>query len=46
MPFGEVRLERNHSEDGAKLNMRWMRGVLVGDANRGNEDTMCETCGR
>ena len=30
MPFGEVCLERNQSEDGAKLNMRWMRGVCVG----------------
>ena len=26
--FGEVCLERNQTEDGAKLNMRWMRGVL------------------
>ena len=28
VPFGEVCLGRNHSQDGAKLNMRWMRGVL------------------
>ena len=57
VPFGEVCLGRNHSEDGAKLNMRWMRGVFVGkldrtdeisavDANRCNEDTLCETSGR
>ena len=30
VPFGEVCMGRNHSEDGAKLNMRWMRGVFVG----------------
>ena len=30
VPFGEVCLERNHSEDGTKLNMRLMRGVFVG----------------
>ena len=30
VPFGEVCFGRNHSEDGAKLNMRWMRGVFVG----------------
>ena len=28
VPFGEVCLGRNHSEDGAKLNMRWIRGVF------------------
>ena len=28
MPFGEICLGRHHSEDGAKLNMRWMRGVF------------------
>ena len=27
-------LGRNHSEDGAKLNMRWMRGVFVGKLDR------------
>ena len=32
--FGEVCLGRNHSEDGAKLNMRWMRGVFVGKLDR------------
>ena len=32
VPFGDVCLGRNHSEDGAKLNMRWMRGVFVGNA--------------
>ena len=54
-PFGEVCLERNHSEDGAQLNMRWMRGVFVGkldrtdelippvDAIRSNENTLYET---
>ena len=25
VPFGETCLGRNHSVDGAKLNMRWMR---------------------
>ena len=30
VPVGEESLERNYSEDGAKLNMRWMRGVFVG----------------
>ena len=50
-------LWRKHSEDGAKLNMRWMRGVFVGRLDRtdqfllltttgGNEDTLCETSGR
>ena len=34
---GEVCLGRNHSEDGAKLNMRWMRGVLVGKLDRTDE---------
>ena len=28
VPFGEVCMGRNHSEDGAKLSMRWMRGVF------------------
>ena len=28
---------RNHSEDGAKLNMRWMRGVFVGKLDRTDE---------
>ena len=35
--FGEVCLGRNHSEDGAKLNMRWMRGVFVGKLDRTDE---------
>ena len=26
-----------HSEDGANLNMRWMRGVFVGKLNRTDE---------
>ena len=30
----EVCLGRNHSEDGAKLNMRWMRAVFVGKLDR------------
>ena len=30
VPFGEICLGRYHSEDGAKLNVRWMRGVFVG----------------
>ncbi len=57
VPFGEVCLGRNHSGDGAKLNMRWMRGVLVGKLDRtdefllltptgANEDTLCETSWR
>ena len=37
VPFGEVCLGRNHSEDGAKLNMRWMRGVVVGKLDRTGE---------
>ena len=37
VPFGEVCLGRNHSEDGAKLNMRWMRGVFVGKLYRTDE---------
>ena len=28
---------RNHSEDGAKLNMRWMRGVFDGKLDRTDE---------
>ena len=28
-PLGDVCLGRNHSEDGASLNMMWMRGVFV-----------------
>ena len=34
VPFAEVCLGRKHSEDGAKLNMRWMRGVFVGKLDR------------
>ena len=30
-------LGRSHSEDGAKLNMRWMRGVFVGKVDRTDE---------
>ena len=37
LPFGEVCLERNHSEDGAKLNMSWMRGVFVSELDRADE---------
>ena len=38
VPLREVCLGRNnHSEDGAKLNMRWMRGVVVGKHDRTNE---------
>ena len=37
MAFGEVCLERNHSEDGARLNMRRMRGVFVGKLDRTDE---------
>ena len=37
VPFGEVCLVRNHSEDGAKLNMKWMRGVFVGKLDRTDE---------
>ena len=35
--FGEICLGRNHSEDGAKLNMKWMRGVFVGKLDRTDE---------
>ena len=34
VPFGAVCLGRDHSEDGAKLNVRWMRGVFVGKLDR------------
>ena len=37
MPFGEICLGRDHSEDGAKLNVRWMRGVFVGKLDRTDE---------
>ena len=37
VPFGEICLCRNHSEDGAELNMRWMRGVFVGKLDRADE---------
>ena len=37
VPYGEVCLGRNHSEDGAKLNMRWMRRVFVGKLDRTDE---------
>ena len=37
VPFGEVCLGRNHSEDGAKLNMRWLRGVFVSKLDRTDE---------
>ena len=30
VPLGEICWGRYHSEDGAKLNVRWMRGVFVG----------------
>ena len=29
MRFGEICLGRNHSEDGAKLNMRWMASLTA-----------------
>ena len=34
VPHEEVCLGRNHPEDGAMLNMRWMRGVFVGKLDR------------
>ena len=37
MPFGEMCLGLNHSEDGAKLNMSRMRGVFVGKLDRTDE---------
>ena len=37
VPLGEVCLGRNHSEDGAKFNMRWRRGVFVGKLDRTGE---------
>ena len=37
VPFGEVSVGRNHSEDGAKLHIRWMRGVFVGKLDRTDE---------
>ena len=53
--LGQVCLGRNHSEDGAKLNMKWMRGALVGKLDSTGEfmllmptsamkeATLCET---
>ena len=37
VPFGEICLGRNHSEDEANLNMRLMRGVFVGKLDRTDE---------
>ena len=37
VPFEEVCLDLTHSEDGAKLNMSWMRGVFVGKLDRTDE---------
>ena len=37
VPFGEICLGRKHSEDGAKLNVRWKRGVFVGNLDRTGE---------
>ena len=37
LQFGQVCLGRIHFEDGAKLNMRWMRGVFVGKLDRTDE---------
>ena len=34
VPLREVCLGRNQSEDGAKLNSTWMRGVFVGKLDR------------
>ena len=36
-PLGDVCLEQNHSEHGAKLSMRWMRGVFDGKLDRTDE---------
>ena len=35
--YGEICFGWNHSEDGAKLNMRWMRGVFFGKLDRTDE---------
>ena len=43
MPFGEVCLGRDHSEDGAKLKMRWMRGFFVGRLDRTDEFLLTAT---
>ena len=45
MPFGEICLGRNHSDDGAKLNMRWMRGVFVGKLDRTDEFLLLTSTG-
>ena len=37
VPFGEICMGRKHSEDGAKLNVRWKRGVFVGKLDRTDE---------
>ena len=45
VPFGEVCFGRKHSEDGAKLNMRWMRGVFVGRLDRTDQFLLLTTTG-
>ena len=45
VPFGEVCFGRKHSEDGAKLNMRWMRGVFVGKLDRTDQFLQLTTTG-
>ena len=45
VPSGEVCLGPNHSEDGSKLNMRWMRGVFVGKLDRTDEFLLLTTTG-
>ena len=45
VPFGEVYLGRNRSEDGAKLNMKWMRGVSVGKIDRTDEFLLLTSTG-
>ena len=45
MPFGEFCLGRNHSEYGAKLNMRSMRGVFVGKLDRTDETLLLKPTG-
>ena len=45
VPFGEVCLGRDHSEDGAKLNVRWMRGVFVGKLDRADEFLLLSPAG-
>ena len=44
-PSGEICLGRDHSADGAELNVRWMRGVLVGKLDGTDEFILLTSTG-